>query len=775
MTVLGAGTLTKTGYTFSNWNTAADGSGTSYSPAATFNILANTTLFAQWTINTYTVSYDANGGTGTQTDPNSPYNFGSTVTVLGTGSIVRTGYTFANWNTAADGSGTSYSPAATFSITANTTLYAQWTINTYTVTYNGNANTGGTAPVDPNSPYTYNSTVTVLGPGTLTKTGLHFLALEHGGRWQWHELQPGGDLRITANTTLYAQWTAASSNADLSNLTASAGPLTPAFASGTFAYTLSVPFATTSTTVTPTAADVNATIQVRINGGIYAPVISGTPSGSLALNVGPNTIDVKVLAQNEMRPGGTDVPETIQIYTITVIRAGNVNVNPGAGTFATVKDAFDAINLGTHTGAITVDIVGDTTEAASAVLNASGTGSSSYSSVLVRPVGARTVSGTLAAALIDLNGADFVTINGLNSGGNSLTISNASTVTTAGTSTVRLINGAQNNLITNCNIRGSSTGGTGAATGNVLISTSTGGANSGNTISNNDLGPAGSNLPSKCVMSLGSASPNNNTGNIITNNNIFDFFTAGASCAGISISTNSDLTTISNNRIYQTAPRVFTGAFTYNGMLVSPGAAGSATITGNVIGFGAADGSGTTTISGSTNRINGIAAPSTSTGVTTSIQNNTISGFVQTTSQGTTSTATAFIGISVGATAGSFNIGGTTGNTIGSLDGSTSIVLNNTTVTNNTWGFCGIFDFSFQNLDVISNNKMGTITINNGGTGTGAGFRGIRNAQTTVLTPRSTTTPLVARPRDRSRTMLSAPTTSTELTMPAPTSPAPAT
>ena len=63
--------------------------------------------------------------------------------------------------------------------------------------------------------------------------------------------------------------------------------------------------------------------------------------------------------------------------------AQNVNVNPGAGSYATLKAAFDAINLGTHTGAITVDIVGNTTEAASAVLNASGAGAASYTSIII--------------------------------------------------------------------------------------------------------------------------------------------------------------------------------------------------------------------------------------------------------------------------------------------------------------------------------------------------------------------------------------------------------
>ena len=102
-----------------------------------------------------------------QTDPNSPYNFGSTVTVLGPGTITRTGYTFAHWNTAANDSGTSYNPTETFSIgAANVILYAQWTINSYTVTYDANGRHGA---ADPNSPYTFGSTVTVLGTGSLTR------------------------------------------------------------------------------------------------------------------------------------------------------------------------------------------------------------------------------------------------------------------------------------------------------------------------------------------------------------------------------------------------------------------------------------------------------------------------------------------------------------------------------------------------------------------------------------------------------------------------------
>jgi uncharacterized repeat protein (TIGR02543 family) len=128
----GSPVLAKTGFTFSGWNTLANGSGTSYSQGDTFTINANTTLYAKWTQITYTVTYNGNTNTSgnAPTDGSSPYTAGSTVTVLGnSGSpvLAKTGFTFSGWNTLANGSGTSYSQGNTFTINANTTLYAKWT------------------------------------------------------------------------------------------------------------------------------------------------------------------------------------------------------------------------------------------------------------------------------------------------------------------------------------------------------------------------------------------------------------------------------------------------------------------------------------------------------------------------------------------------------------------------------------------------------------------------------------------------------------------------
>jgi PKD repeat protein len=123
------GSLVKTGYVFANWNTSADGSGITYVGGNTFNISANTNLYAQW-LPTFSALYDANGSTSgsVPVDPNT-YTTGSTVTVLGNISgLAKTGYDiFAGWNTSADGTGTLYVGGSTFGMgSSNVTLYAQW-------------------------------------------------------------------------------------------------------------------------------------------------------------------------------------------------------------------------------------------------------------------------------------------------------------------------------------------------------------------------------------------------------------------------------------------------------------------------------------------------------------------------------------------------------------------------------------------------------------------------------------------------------------------------
>ena len=125
---LTANAFTRTGYTFAGWNTAADGSGTPYADMASYPFNASVTLYAQWTAQTYTVTFEANfpadakGGTGTMAPET-----GSAPAALTANAFSLPGYNFAGWNTAADGSGTPYADTASYPFNASATLYAQWT------------------------------------------------------------------------------------------------------------------------------------------------------------------------------------------------------------------------------------------------------------------------------------------------------------------------------------------------------------------------------------------------------------------------------------------------------------------------------------------------------------------------------------------------------------------------------------------------------------------------------------------------------------------------
>lgn len=138
--------------------------------------------------------------------------------------------------------------------------------------------------------------------------------------------------------------------------------------------------------------------------------------------------------------------------------AQNVTVNPGAGSYPTLKAAFDAINAGTHTGAVTVNITSNTTEPVTAELNASGTGSANYVSVHISPSSPVIVTGS-DTAVIRLIGADNVTIDGrIGGNGRNLTITNtinvynSSAVWISMGATIADSAGAQNNTVRNCEI-----------------------------------------------------------------------------------------------------------------------------------------------------------------------------------------------------------------------------------------------------------------------------------------------------------------------------------
>jgi uncharacterized delta-60 repeat protein/uncharacterized repeat protein (TIGR02543 family) len=180
VTVMGnTGNLRRVGYSFSGWNTKADGSGINCLPGQSFFIGGeNVVLYARW-VNGYSVTYNSNGAdSGSVPVDTTYYPQNATVTVLGNiGILEKNGYSFVGWNTKADGSGSTYRPGQSFPMgTANVILYAMWSENLgYTVTYDGNGATGGEVPID-NTSYASGQMVSVAGnKGFLARTGFIFL------------------------------------------------------------------------------------------------------------------------------------------------------------------------------------------------------------------------------------------------------------------------------------------------------------------------------------------------------------------------------------------------------------------------------------------------------------------------------------------------------------------------------------------------------------------------------------------------------------------------
>ncbi|MEP7108394.1 MAG: hypothetical protein ABI760_10435 [Ferruginibacter sp.] len=413
---------------------------------------------------------------------------------------------------------------------------------------------------------------------------------------------------------------------------------------------------------------------------------------------------------------------TMALALFTFSLSAQVSVTASLGTagptpYGTLKLSFDAINGGTHKGVIIISITGNTTETSSAVLNASGSGASNYSTISIKPSGgvARTISGSLGSPLVDLNGADNIIIDGLNTGGNSLIISNTST--TNNSSTIRFFQDASSNKIQNCTILGSCTG---SNFGTIFFSTGTSAGNSNDTIANNKISQAGLNLPLNAIYSAGTgAAPNANI--TISNNNIFNYTTKG-----IEVGSASTSWVISGNSFYKEAI-VFD---TFNAIAAVYGIrvlAGSGyTISNNYIGGEGSLSSGNNATYNTTASLGftGIQLKTSGATPASNIQGNTISKIDITAVS--TSGSYFFYGIETsgsGITVGGPNSG--EGNLIGSnaVNGAISLSTSNSVTT----GASTIYGISFLSTGgLLLGNQVAGIDINNAGnTPVSLDFRGI--------------------------------------------------
>ena len=343
----------KTGYSFSKWSVA---SGT---------ITTATTITATFTANTYTVAYNGNGATGGST-ANTTATYDQSAAIA-TNGFTRTGYTFAGWTTKADGTNDGYGWTnwkgtwkyvdGQYGIAnRKLQLYARWTPNKYTISYNGNGATGGSTA---NTTATYDQNVTIASNG-YTRTGYTFAGwttktngTDDGygwtnwkGIWKYVDGQYG---IASGKLQLYAIWTANQLNFanQTINKTFSTGTQTAGItgaSNGTGSYTY--------TEKTEKNASGTATNYISIS-GTTINIAASTPAGTYTY----------VITAKDNNSGVTKDAT----YTINVARAKNASASASNKTYngksqtgvtgsgITWSGTTSGIDAGTYTATATPD------------------------------------------------------------------------------------------------------------------------------------------------------------------------------------------------------------------------------------------------------------------------------------------------------------------------------------------------------------------------------------------------------------------------------------
>ena len=190
--------FTNSGYYFAGWATSADGD-VKYYPGQTITLTINLKLYAKWGYTPYTVSFNANGGTGTMVDVTT----GSLYTIPEC-SFTKSGYTFVGWATTSDGD-VVYTPGKKITLTTDLTLYAIWRINR-TISFNSNGGTGTMDAVTQADGTNY-----TIPECSFTKDGYTFIgwATTSDGAVEYN---PGVVTTLTGDLTLYAKWADTSEN-----------------------------------------------------------------------------------------------------------------------------------------------------------------------------------------------------------------------------------------------------------------------------------------------------------------------------------------------------------------------------------------------------------------------------------------------------------------------------------------------------------------------------------------------------------------------------------
>ena len=193
---------TRKGYTFLGWSTSSTATSATYSAGGSYKTNDSDILYAVWEVNTYTITYNANGGSDAPSAQTYTYASSGSVNLSIT-TPKRTGYTFLGWSLSNTATTSTYYAGQAWlrSNASNYILYAVWELKTYTITYNGNGGSG--VPSSQTKTYGVNLKLSATIP---TRSGYKFLGWDTDSTVKTPTYISESTFTSNGDTTLYAIW-----------------------------------------------------------------------------------------------------------------------------------------------------------------------------------------------------------------------------------------------------------------------------------------------------------------------------------------------------------------------------------------------------------------------------------------------------------------------------------------------------------------------------------------------------------------------------------------
>lgn len=188
----------RSGYTFKGWATSKSSTTVKYASGATYSANADLDLYAVWEADTYTVTYNANGGSNA---PASQTKTHDSPLVLTSSVPTRAGYDFMGWSSNSSATSAEYTSGASYTNNASVTLFAVWKAKTYTISFDANGGSGA-----PATQIKTHGVTLVLSNVKPIRSGYSFVGWSTNSSASSASYTAGGNYTGNSNVTLYAVW-----------------------------------------------------------------------------------------------------------------------------------------------------------------------------------------------------------------------------------------------------------------------------------------------------------------------------------------------------------------------------------------------------------------------------------------------------------------------------------------------------------------------------------------------------------------------------------------